>query len=310
MQSEQHPGGPFVRLVESFTADTRPEVMWFTGGEPLLRPQLVERLAERARESGTATALLSGMWFAARDAPPAVARALRAVGHVSASVDRFHEAEVPRASVLAQLRELLDEGRDVSVHLVVDGPGDPYLERAVDDIRTTLDDRCPVHVSVLAPVGRGADISDAQLLRAGIGPQPCELVSWPVVAYDGTVIACCSQLAVDGPTPAHLRLGHAATDGWAAIRERALRSSMVRALRTYGPGLIAAEQGGRQCDGYCETCMALSDDPAVARRVEAHMARPEIELLERHAAAVMPDARGWVDAPFAELVELGRPATI
>ena len=84
---------------------------------------------------------------------------------------------------------------------------------------------------------------------------------------------------------------------------------MVRALRTYGPGWIAQEQAGVKCDGYCETCLALSDDPGVARRVEAHMARPEIELLGRHAAAVMPDARGWVDAPFAELLELGRPVT-
>ena len=309
MRAEHYSEGPFIRLVESFTPELRPDVMWLTGGEPLLRPKLVRRLAERARASGTATALLSGMWFAGVGVPRPVARALRALDHVSASIDRFHEAEVPRAAVLAVLRELLNEGLDVSVHLVVDGQGDSYLERAVDDIRTTLEDRCPVHVSVLAPVGRGADIADGQLLRASTGPEPCELASWPVVVYDGTVIACCSQLAVDGPIPAHLRLGHAATDGWDVIRARALRSAMVRALRTYGPGWIADRHGGSQCDGYCETCMALSDDRAVTARVEAHMERPGIDLLERHAAATMPIATGWVDASFADLLKLGRPVT-
>jgi pyruvate-formate lyase-activating enzyme len=310
MKAEQYDAAPFVRLVDSFTPDSRPEVMWLTGGEPLLRPQLVSRLADRARTAGTTTALLTGMWFAERGRSRSVERAMRAVDHLSASVDRFHEAEVPRAAVLRQLAALIEEGRDVSVHLVVGGPADPYLEEAVDDIRTTLEDHCPIHVSVLAPVGRGIDVAAVTLPRASDHAQPCELASWPVVVYDGTVIACCSQLAVDGPVPAHLRVGHAAVDGWADIAERTLASGMVRALRTYGPGWIAHTHAGRRCDGYCETCMALSDDPAVAARVEAHMARPGIELLERHAAAVMPDARGWVDAPFAELVELGRPATV
>jgi len=307
MRSEQHSEQPFAKLVDSFTVASHPEVVWLTGGEPLLRATLVARLAERARGSGSATALLSGMWFAERGPTPRVARALRAVDHISASIDRYHEAEVPRAAVLAQLRVLLDEGRDVSVHLVVHGPDDPYLTETVDDVRTVLDDRCPIHVSVIAPVGRGRDIANAGLLRASGTADPCELASWPVVAYDGTVIACCSQMAVDGPVPDHLRLGHAAVDSWAVIRERALTSPMVRALRTYGPGWIAERHGGGRCDGYCETCMSLSGDPAIATRVAAHMARPGIELLERHAAAAMPAATQWVDPPFGGLLELGRP---
>lgn len=307
MRSEQHGAEPFLRLVGSFTHDSRPDVMWLTGGEPLLRPQLVTRVAGRARESGTTTALISGMWFAERGPAKHVARALRAVDHVSASIDRFHEAEVPRVAVLAQLRELLDEGRDVSVHLVVEGPRDPYLGEAVGEIRAFLEDRCPIHVSVVAPIGRGTDVATGSLLPAAAAVEPCELASWPVVVYDGTVIACCSQLAVDGPIPEHLRLGHAAVDDWEAVRDRALASPMVRALRAYGPGWIAARHGAGVCDGYCETCMTLSDDPALPERVAEHMARPGTALLERHAAAAMPGAAQWVDPPFGDLLELGRP---
>jgi pyruvate-formate lyase-activating enzyme len=306
MHAEQYDEAPFVRLVASFTPQVRPDVLWLTGGEPLLRPRLVERLAERAREAGTTTALLSGMWFAESGPSPSVARGLRAVDHVSASIDRFHEIEVPRQAVLRQLSGLLDEGRDVSVHLVVDGPDDPYFHDAVRDIRTTLDDGCPIHVSLLAPVGRGVDRARSSLASASSDPQPCELASWPVVVYDGTVIACCSQLAVDGPIPEHLRLGHAAVDGWDVIRERALTRPMVRALRTYGPGWIADRYGSGGCDGYCETCLSLSDDPGVAARVEAHMQRPGIDTLEQRAAALAPTAVRWVAPPFAELLELGR----
>src|SRR5438445_530284 len=96
-------------------------------------------------------------------------------GRASCSDSR---AAYPRAAVLAQLRVLLDEGRDVSVHLVVHGPDDPYLTETVDEIRTVLDDRCPIHVSVIAPVGRGRDLANAGLLRASGTADPCELASW------------------------------------------------------------------------------------------------------------------------------------
>ncbi|CAM5496673.1 hypothetical protein SBADM41S_01393 [Streptomyces badius] len=52
------------RFVGSFTTENRPDVVMLTGGEPLLLPALAERLSTLARESGSRTALLSGMFFA------------------------------------------------------------------------------------------------------------------------------------------------------------------------------------------------------------------------------------------------------
>ena len=310
MRSEQLDEQPYLRLVRSFSADDRPQVVWLTGGEPLLRPRLVSQLAQLSQAVGSRTALLSGMWFAGAPRMPAgIARALRDVDHVSASIDRFHEQEVPRSAVLETLAQLADEGRAVSVHLTGEGEHDPYLADAIAETRSRLADRCPIYVALVAPVGRAADWMDEhEAQAAATSAAPCPLVTWPVVAFDGTIVACCSQLAVDGPAPAHLRLGDAATDGWPSIRERAQHATMLRAIRTFGPRWLAAHEGGSDCDGYCQTCMSLSDEPGVAERIAARMARPQTELIERHAERARPTAGEWIGLPrFAHLIELGRP---
>src|SRR3954465_8971444 len=66
MRSEQHDGGRFLALVDSFSADDHPAAVLMTGGEPLLRPRLVAAIAERCRALGVATEVTTGGWFAAR----------------------------------------------------------------------------------------------------------------------------------------------------------------------------------------------------------------------------------------------------
>src|SRR5215211_2738624 len=66
--SEEHAASPFLRLVESFTPDCRPEILVLTGGEPLVRPRLVRALTERAHAVGTRVVLASGMFFARQQA--------------------------------------------------------------------------------------------------------------------------------------------------------------------------------------------------------------------------------------------------
>jgi organic radical activating enzyme len=308
--AEQHSAEPFLRLVGSFRPDERPGIVSLTGGEPLLRPRLVCELADLAARPGARTAVLSGMFFAVRGrTPPAIRRALEPLDHVSASIDRFHEREVPRAAVLGVLRSLLDDGKQVSVHLTGDAADDPYLERVIGEIRRVLDDRCPIYVALLAPVGRASEWLDVADQPRASAAEPCRLASWPVVAFDGTVVACCNQAAIDGPVPAHLRLGHAAVDGWPAIAQRARESAMLRAIRTFGPRWIADQDSDGACDGYCETCLGLSRQPAVAGRVDERMRQPRTSLIERHAVGTRPNAADWVEpARFAHLLELGRVA--
>ncbi|MEV0122526.1 radical SAM protein [Streptomyces sp. NPDC050703] len=329
--SEQLDAAPLTAFAETFRPADRPDFLLLTGGEPLLRPRLVETLAGTARAAGVRTQLQTGMFFA-RDAagggrvPPPVADALAAVDHVSASLDVFHEAEVPRARVLDVLRALHEAGKDVSVQLTGRGPDDPYLAEATGDIRRALDDRVPILVARVRPAGRAAAwLPDAGPAAVPHGAAPCAMAAWPVVAFDGTVVACCNQNVVDGlggRLPGHLRLGHVADDDWPTIRRRLLGRPLLRGIRTLGPvhlaGALAAAPGGAgpsgQGDaGYCGTCVGALGTPDAARAARARLRHAGARVLEREIGGLVE--RGGADGFLAghgvdgyrDLARLGAP---
>lgn len=290
MASGEPEAADLLRFVRSFTADDRPEVVMLTGGEPLLLPDLVVDLAREARLRGTRTALLSGAFFAAGGRiPDRVARAVRAVDHFSVSLDVFHEREIARADVLRMVGRVLDWGIPASFHLTGRGAEDPYLADVTAEIRRTFADRVPMLVNSVRPLGRAA--SWAAAAPEGENPgrvQPCSMAAWPVVAPDGTVLACCNQQTVDRrPAPPHLRLGHIGTDGWPEVRRHSADSPVLRMVRSAGPAhlLSRAGPGGEGAPrGYCAGCRKLSDLPAAlgtARRLASGAAGA---LLDRETA--------------------------
>jgi hypothetical protein len=311
----------FVRFVDSFTPDDHPQALAISGGEAFLRPALLQDLAERAALVGCRTLGLSGMfWAKARRIPPPIRRAIDALDHFSCSLDVFHEREVRREDVYRVLDTLLSDGKDVSIHLVGLDASDPYLIERTAEIRTVFDDRVPILVNGVNAYGRAAewmevpDDGDA----GPVAPNPCTLAAWPLVAFDGTVVACGNDDVVDGPAPPHLRLGHANVDGWPAIRARTLTSSMLRAIRTFGPEHLVERHGSGviSCDGYCSTCRQISTDPALAEQVEAMIERPQGTLMEDHVLELQRHAgavgfiRRFGMAEYADLVTLGAPAPL
>src|SRR5690242_1506129 len=93
LASEQYSDEPFRRVVDSFTAEYHPRVLYMSGGEALLRAGLVHDLAVAARVVGTRSGVLSGMYFAreGQRMSPAVRRAIGSLDHFAASLDEFHE---------------------------------------------------------------------------------------------------------------------------------------------------------------------------------------------------------------------------
>uniref|UniRef100_UPI00140DF3A5 radical SAM protein n=1 Tax=Streptomyces sp. YIM 98790 TaxID=2689077 RepID=UPI00140DF3A5 len=268
--AEDTPAPELRRFVGGFTTADRPEVQLLTGGEPLLRPGLVAGLAAAARRAGTRTALLSGMFFAGDDGalPPAVARAVRCLDHFSASLDAFHEREVPRRGVFRALHRIRDLGIAVSLHITGRTADDPYLREVTGAVRREFRDSVPMLVTTVRPVGRaaawaaaGPGAADGPEAAGGAGPEPCAMAAWPTVAFDGTVLACCNQHAVDRrPVPGHLRLGHIAEDPWHVIRRRCRNHPVLRVIRTAGPGRPV--RGGPPAGAPpCTRCRALSADP-------------------------------------------------
>ena len=317
LTSEEHPGDMYLRFVETFTPDDHPEVILMSGGEALLRPRLVRDLAESARAVGCSAQVLSGMFFArnGRRIPRPLVQAIEAVDHFSASLDAFHEREVSRTQVFRALDEVLSLGKDVSLHLVGLGDDDPYIEGLVADVRRRFDDRVPVLVGRVGATGRARDWLEEEPTAPShaVAADPCAIANWPLVAFDGTIVACCNQDVVDRrPVPAHLRLGHAAEDDWPSIRAAYVRSTLLRGVRLFGPQYVADRFGERAaCEGYCETCFGLPDDEALERRVAEVLARSTTELLEQQVAGLQREAgplayaRRFGVARYADLITLG-----
>lgn len=294
MESEEHSAGIFERFIDSFLSDNRPEILSMSGGEAMLRPALVRSLAERARRVGTRSSVLSGLFFARHDRiPPSIQAAIDAVDHFSVSLDSYHEREVPRANVFRVLDTVLARGADVSMHLVGTSVDDPYLEGLITDVRRRFGSHVPMLVNVVSYFGRAREwlpqIKHDCANR--VEANPCSMAAWPVVGFDGRIVACGNDDALENP-PAHLILGHAATDDWEIVRARTLKSSMMRAIRLLGPEYIAERyrDSGLGCEGYCRTCMALPEDPGLVQRINAVMARPSTAVMETQANALQQRA--------------------
>ena len=153
---------------------------------------------------------------------------------------------------------------------------------------------------------------DLQTPLGNINANPCVMAAWPVVGFDGTIVACGNDDALDN-VPAHLRLGHAHTDDWSTVRARSLNSSMLRAIRLFGPEYIVDRfsKGEVKCDGYCGTCMKMLDEPVLEQRVRQIMTKPSMAILEELAsgmqkrASAVAFARSHGLPRYAELVTLG-----
>jgi pyruvate-formate lyase-activating enzyme len=316
LTSEEHAATIFADFARTFTRRDHPDVVWLTGGEPLLRPDLVHEIVSLAHAAGAQVALITGLYFARRDGriPPRLLRALLAVDHVVASQDLFHEVQVPREAAFATIAALTRAGQDVSFQVVGTGATDPYLAEITAQIRHAFDDRVPALVAPLGSAGRAKEFLKVAPVHRDQQPiaLPCTVAAWPVVTFDGSIVACCQQQVVDGPAPSHLRLGTAPADGWPAIARAVRERATLRALRTFGPEVIAHEAGARLCpQGYCGTCASLDGNPQAVVTVEMLTSRPTFALVEAEVQRISEEAgpesfaRRFGIAEYAHMLTLG-----
>jgi pyruvate-formate lyase-activating enzyme len=295
LQGVQHSGAPFRAFVSTFTRAEHPDLIFMSGGEPLLRPGLVADLAVAANSVGTKSALLSGMFFARNSMPHAIRRAIMTLDHFSASIDTFHEREVSRAAVFAALATVLDLVPAVSLHIT--SSDDAYLDDVLAAVRRAFGDRVPVLVARVQPSGRARTFVSTPV--GAVDPGPCEFASWPLVDYDGTVYACSRQSLARRHRPAHLVLGHALHDTWAELRGRTQAQPVLRSVRVMGAIQTARQAGQPVCASACDTCVSLPPRVSVSPAVELIAAQMVARLTPRDLA------RRWGAGRHADLVELG-----
>ena len=247
-----------LRFVRTFRESIAPSIVALTGGEPLMRPFLVRDIAEIAKESGVHSYVISGMFFAREPRIPVhIEAALRSISHLSASIDQFHETQVPRSTVFEALAKIRDLGVSVSIQTVAVEESDPYVDLLADEVREFFHDQVPMLVATLKPHGRAEEFYiESSGKDNRFGPSPCRFSSWPVVNENGIIVACCNQKVVDGPAPEHLSIGTLPQLTWGEVRSKVLESRILRELRTRGPCALALT-ANEQVTGFCESCLSL-----------------------------------------------------
>ncbi|WP_237104342.1 hypothetical protein, partial [Nonomuraea sp. MG754425] len=149
--------------------------------------------------------------------------------------------------------------------------------------------------------------------RVGVvAPAPCGMAAWPLVTYDGTVLACCNESLVAAARPPHLVLGHADRDPWPVLRRRQLDRPLTRAIRMFGPRHTLARFGPPETPpgaGYCEVCVALPRD--LDRKVADYLDSPSGPPMERAVRGLVEErgphafARRHGIPRYSDLVTLG-----
>lgn len=268
-QGEEH----FRAFVDTFTDGDHPAVVWFTGGEPLLRPALVHELAAKSRAIGATTAITTGLHFGrAGKIPSPVRDALDQIDFITISMDRWHQQEVPRDGVFRCIQRLLDDGASVGVQATGVGHDDPHLGQLLDDIEEQFDQKVGVYVGLLKPAGRGRALM-ARLEGSeddpGRIPQPqgCGGLSWPVFGFGQEYLnACCNQEAIDERTD-HLRLPMSWPELVATLRS----DPILRVINTVGPRVLShkLDQNARFDLDYCATCRQLAGKPGLREVADA-----------------------------------------
>lgn len=316
MLSEELPAEIFSRFVDSFSVQSHPRFMAMSGGEALLRPQLVKSLALKARESGTKSSVLSGMFFARQSViPNKVKAAIQAVDHFSVSMDEFHEREVPRSNVFRVIRELLDAGKHLSIHIAGRDQHDPYPDELTSAVRRSFGDHVPMLVNTLSPFGRAKTfvIRNRRSSKQESDANPCTMAAWPVVGFDGVVAACGNDNLI-GCVPSHLKLGDIRVDGWQDIKTRCETQSLPMALRTYGPEYLLNrfDKSSTLCGGgYCDTCIQLEKKIELRNAVTELMHSPGAVALSNAVVGLQVEmgavefAKRYSHPRFSELVLLG-----
>jgi len=290
-----------------------------SGGEALLRPELVRHLATTSRAVGTRSALLSGMYFARSDRriPTSILRAIASVDHFAASLDLYHEQEVSRSQVFRALHQIREYVPHVSLQLTGLASEDPYLDQLVADARAEFNDQVPMIVDHVGAAGRARDWIDVvpRPSTASAEPMPCLMAAWPLMHYDGSVFACCAQAFVAKARPPHLVLGVGA-DGWPALASRLKSSPLLRGIRVLGPQYLHDRFGDGVMAGAdaCTACRGLAERDGLAERVDDYWLTASGQALEAAARGIVGAAKGsdfvrMAGAPkFGQLVDLGGDA--
>jgi MoaA/NifB/PqqE/SkfB family radical SAM enzyme len=246
----------------------------FSGGEPFLFPDLLEKGLRYAKEQGFSTTIATNGFWGAWDNRRIAETLLRLKpDHISFSTDSFHRAFVSDESFgrAVSAARMLKISCDMCIGENKAGPSAGTFFKSMGDYKYLS--RFSVYPHV--PAGRAKDLDGDCFYRyLPAHKAVCRSMGQLAIRYDGRVFPCCSPYVFDTV----LSLGN--------LRERSIgellsveeSGRMFLPMRERGFGALikaASERGIRfrdPCTDGCEICAALFSDGSYAAAWRAVLA--------------------------------------
>jgi pyruvate-formate lyase-activating enzyme len=251
----------------------------FTGGEPTLAADFVQRVSESAKHVGMAVGVVSAAHWATSDSQARkFLQRFRCIDHWDISTDIYHLPFVSVDKVRRAFDALSELGRPPMIRIAHHVPITYDEAVLIDRIHEFAGRR--IGFQPIGPVGRGAELVQAQHATADdYDEAPCPTTG-PLVRSDGGVSPCCAPLShedYDHP----LQLGNAFREPLAVIVGRWRVNPLLQTIRLWGfepivqwlrssPRLVNSLRS-RQCD----TCVAMARDRGLMLEAAAAAGRLE-----------------------------------
>jgi hypothetical protein len=262
----------------------------FTGGEPLLRPRLLEELIALATGLGMLTSLsTNGFWGKSANAARKQLGRLQRAGlkRLTVSYDRFHaefQGPEPALNIVAASGEL---AMPITIN-ITRMAGEDGLEQIVAPFRDQP------HVVMrfydVQPVGAAARTLADQQWRAQVSGF-CNACEQATVTDDGRIMACNGPSYFTAPdNPLHV--GRLSEHNLGELLRAHREDPVLDTLRTFGPERLRREladlpgfeafpfRGAYR--GMCDLCLQITSDPRAADALRQHLATPRLAA-ERQA---------------------------
>jgi organic radical activating enzyme len=260
---QQYPEVKDEDLIKLFSSiehsEYKPQFIFFTGGEPLLRPKLLVRLSKEAKKWNGKNVLITGGFFSSKKfISKNILNAIKSMDLIIFSWDSFHEEYISFSEFRNSLAMINSMGITTAIQFT-------YTSMEKDNEQLSIiNDEFPnieIFFNRIQPVGRALDSDLGNFSSRNSfftsSDTPCISASWPVISYQGNIIACCNQNLVDSASsiPTHLFLGQVESTSWDDIVNSRVNNPILNVIETLGPEALTHNKNS--CSHQCNNCIKL-----------------------------------------------------
>jgi hypothetical protein len=236
----------------------------FSGGEPMMRPDLVYELADRVRDSGVSLAIYTNaFWARSLDKALAIVDKLRKAGidTLLTSTDVFHVEFVPAECVDHACRAASARGMRVEV-AVPARARDREAESLAERLRAIPGLTVKTHG--IARVGRASELKP-NAFSFSAHDRPCSVLGQLALMPDGNIYGCCAASIHFGPD-SPLTAGRFPDHSLKALVRRLRTRVLLDDIQEQGPLRAALSEAIRHPGfsmkirhSYSDICATCSD---------------------------------------------------